>query len=68
MLAHPGKKLTFMGAELGQWHEWDFRGQLDWYLLDRDDCSRTHACIQALNRFYQEVPSPVGKRPGLERL
>ena len=54
MLAHPGKKLTFMGAELGQWHEWDFRGQLDWYLLDRDDCGRTHACIQALNRFYKK--------------
>ena len=54
MLAHPGKKLTFMGAELGQWHEWDFLGQLDWYLLDRDDCSRTHACIQALNRFYKK--------------
>ena len=43
-----------MGAELGQWHEWDFLGQLDWYLLDRDDCSRTHACIQALNRFYKK--------------
>ena len=54
MLAHPGKKLTFMGAELGQWHEWDFLGQLDWYLLDRDDCGRTHACIQALNRFYKK--------------
>ena len=54
MMAHPGKKLTFMGAELGQWHEWDFRGQLDWYLLDRDDCGRTHACIQALNRFYKK--------------
>ena len=57
MLAHPGRKLTFMGAELGQWHEWDFRGQLDWYLLDRDDCARTHACIRALNRFYLEHPA-----------
>ena len=54
MLAHPGKKLTFMGAELGQWHEWDFLGQLDWYLLDRDDCGRTHQCIRALNRFYKK--------------
>ena len=57
MLAHPGRKLLFMGAELGQWHEWDFRGQLDWYLLDRDDCARTHACIRALNRFYLEHPA-----------
>lgn len=54
MLAHPGKKLTFMGAELGQWHEWDFRGQLDWYLLDNDACCRTHQCIRALNRFYKK--------------
>ena len=54
MLAHPGKKLTFMGAELGQWHEWDFKGQLDWYLLDNDACHRTHQCIRALNRFYKK--------------
>ena len=52
--AHPGKKLTFMGAELGQWHEWDFKGQLDWYLLDNDACCRTHQCIRALNRFYKK--------------
>ena len=54
MLCHPGKVLTFMGTELGQWHEWDFRSQLDWYLLDEeDDCRRTHECIRALNRFYK---------------
>ena len=52
MLCHPGKKLSFMGAELGQWHEWDFKGQLDWYLLDYEPTARTHACIRALNRFY----------------
>ncbi len=54
MLCHPGKVLTFMGTELGQWHEWDFRKALDWYLLDEeDDCRRTHECIRALNRFYK---------------
>lgn len=54
MLAHPGSKLSFMGAELGQWHEWAFAGQLDWYLLERDDCRQTHDCIRALNRFYRK--------------
>ncbi|MBO4853886.1 MAG: 1,4-alpha-glucan branching protein GlgB [Oscillospiraceae bacterium] len=54
MLCHPGKKLTFMGAELGQWHEWDFRGQLDWYLLDHRPAAQTHACIRELNRLYKE--------------
>ena len=54
MLCHPGKVLTFMGTELGQWHEWDFRKGLDWYLLDEEnDCRQTHACIRALNRFYK---------------
>lgn len=53
MLCHPGRKLIFMGAELGQWHEWDFRGQLDWYLLENEACRRTHECIRALNRFYR---------------
>ena len=53
MLCHPGKVLTFMGTELAQWHEWDFRKALDWYLLEEDDCRRTHECIRALNRFYK---------------
>ncbi len=54
MLCHPGKGLTFMGTELAQWHEWDFRKALDWYLLDEEeDCRQTHECIRALNKFYK---------------
>ncbi len=53
MLAHPGKVLTFMGTELAQWHEWDFRGQLDWYLQDDPQCRGTIACIRELNHFYR---------------
>ena len=53
MLCHPGKKLLFMGAELGQWHEWAFQGQLDWYLLDDPACRATHECIRQLNRLYR---------------
>lgn len=54
MLCHPGKKLTMMGTELGQWHEWNFAGELDWYLLDHPAEQKTHGCIRALNRFYRE--------------
>ena len=42
-----------MGAELGQWHEWAFQGQLDWYLLDDPACRATHECIRQLNRLYR---------------
>ena len=52
MLCHPGRKLTFMGSELGQWHEWDFRGQLDWYLEGNEAERATHDCIRELNRYY----------------
>ena len=52
LLAHPGKKLTFMGAELGQWHEWDFASQLDWYLLDNEDNRKTYRFFKDINRFY----------------
>ena len=57
MLAHPGKKLTFMGAELGQWHEWDFAGQLDWYLLENDANRRMQDFFRAVNRYYLTNPA-----------
>ena len=52
LLSHPGKKLTFMGAELGQWHEWNFASQLDWYLLDNPDSQKLHRFFREINRFY----------------
>ena len=52
LLAHPGKKLTFMGAELGQWHEWDFASQLDWYLLENQENQQTQQFFKDINRFY----------------
>ena len=52
LLAHPGKKLTFMGAELGQWHEWDFASQLDWYLLENEENRQLHRFFKDINAFY----------------
>ncbi len=54
MLAHPGKKLLFMGAELGQQSEWDFASQLPWGLLDNPDNCALHEYFIVINNFYKE--------------
>ena len=57
LLSHPGKKLLFMGPEIGQWHEWDSGGQLDWYLLEHPENQRLHDFFKAANAFYKEEPA-----------
>ena len=57
LLSHPGKKLLFMGPEIGQWHEWDSGGQLDWYLLEHPENQRLHAFFKAANAFYRAEPA-----------
>lgn len=57
LLAHPGKKLLFMGAEIGQWHEWDSSGELDWSLLNYPENRKTQAFFRDANRFYQTQPA-----------
>jgi 1,4-alpha-glucan branching enzyme len=53
MYAHPGKKLLFMGLELGQWREWDHDGSLEWHLLGEGPYhAGLSRYVQALNRFY----------------
>ncbi|MHA7881307.1 MAG: 1,4-alpha-glucan branching protein GlgB [Saccharospirillum sp.] len=57
MYAHPGKKLNFMGNELGQGLEWNHRSQLDWYLLEYERHSGVQALFRDLNRLYREQPA-----------
>ena len=52
MLAHPGKKLLFMGAELGQESEWDFASQLPWDDLQYSDKSAVQEYFREMNKFY----------------
>ena len=54
MLAHPGKKLLFMGAEIGQETEWDFASQLPWDLLQFPDKAALHEFFKEANAFYLE--------------
>ena len=69
MWGHPGKKLLFMGAEIGQWREWNHDGSLDWHLLDEPAHAGLRQFVQALNWHYRTEPalyecdfSPAGFR------
>ena len=57
MWAHPGKKLLFMGGEIGQWEEWSEETQLDWPLLDNPDHAGLSRLMRDLNHLYQSTPA-----------
>ena len=57
MYAHPGKKLLFMGGEIGQWTEWNDQWELDWMLLDHDSHRTLREYVKALNRLYAAQPA-----------
>jgi 1,4-alpha-glucan branching enzyme len=52
MTAHPGKKLLFMGSELGQRHEWRDGESLDWSLQQDPRHAGIGRCLADLNRLY----------------
>ena len=57
MLAHPGKKLTFMGAELGQWNEWHYEHSLDWHLLQYEPNQKIQSFFRYANALYLAQPA-----------
>jgi 1,4-alpha-glucan branching enzyme len=57
MYAQPGKKLLFMGGEIGQWREWQHDQSLDWHLLEKPEHAGIQKWIGDLNRSYRSEPS-----------
>jgi 1,4-alpha-glucan branching enzyme len=57
MFTHPGKKLMFMGAEIGQWSEWNYDSSLEWHLLQYAEHQGLRRWVQDLNHTYQHEPS-----------
>ncbi len=53
MYAQPGKKLLFMGGELGQWREWNHDDSLEWHLLEFLPHSGLQRWVEDLNRLYR---------------
>ena len=57
MFSHPGKKLLFMGAELGQFNEWNFAKELDWSVLDYPAHADLKKFVATLNGIYKNYPA-----------
>lgn len=55
-ICQPGKKLLFMGAEIGAWNEWNCKGEIEWGLLDYPLHSGLQLMVKELNHFYLAMP------------
>ncbi|HEX5069856.1 MAG TPA: 1,4-alpha-glucan branching protein GlgB [Vicinamibacterales bacterium] len=57
MFAHPGKKLLFMGNEIGQWREWNHDDSVDWSITANPLHAGLQRFVQDLNRLYRREPA-----------
>jgi 1,4-alpha-glucan branching enzyme len=53
MYGHPGKKLLFMGGDIGQWSEWAHDNSVDWHLLGYDNHQNLQRWVKTLNALYR---------------
>lgn len=55
MMAHPGKKMLFMGQEFAQVNEWNYQTELDWNLLEKPEHQQMQDFVAALNKLYLDT-------------
>ncbi len=56
MICQPGKKLLFMGGEIGQWNEWQCKAELEWHLLNFPVHNGLKTMVRDINHFYLQHP------------
>lgn len=57
MFLHPGRKLMFMGGELGQWAEWSHEASIEWHLLQYAPHLGLQRWVRDCNTFYRGEPA-----------
>jgi 1,4-alpha-glucan branching enzyme len=57
MITQPGKKLLFMGGEIGQWNEWNCKGEIEWFLLKNPTHHGLQTMVKEINHLYLKYPA-----------
>lgn len=57
MYAYPGKKLLFMGGEIGQFIEWNYEREIDWFLLEYEKHNQMSSFVKDINHLYTKEES-----------
>ena len=57
MTGHPGKKLLFMGQDIGQYREWSEEREIDWFLLEDKKNEHLQAYVRDLLTLYKKYPA-----------
>jgi 1,4-alpha-glucan branching enzyme len=57
MYGEPGKKMLFMGGEIGQWSEWNHDESVEWHLLQYEKHEKIKDYVKELNRIYHSEPA-----------
>ena len=66
MFGHPGKKLLFMGQDIGQYREWSEEREIDWFLLRDKKNEHLQAFVRDLLSMYRKYPALYANDSGYE--